>query len=151
LPPDIPKYTIEEIEELAHRDIKSIFGEKIIEKYSTIFSAKLSGFFMVGFKRMIGDYDTGSEIVMTYTLTGELFTCDVEKFEDYYFAEHLLNEKKLLEVEEEARQLIGKDFVAEKKLMLHKDGYVCVRYILYLGYNETGSITGTAYLYFRLE
>ena len=150
LPLDIPKYTIEEIEELAHRDIKSIFGEKIIEKYSTIFSAKLSGFFMVGFKRMIGDYDTGSEIVMTYTLTGELFTCDVEKFEKYYFAEHLLNEKKLLEVEKEAQELIGENLVCEKKLMLHKDGYVCVRYILYIGDDERGS-PRTVEIYFRLE
>ncbi len=150
LPPDIPKYTIEEIEELAHRDIKSIFGEKIIEKYSTISSAKLSGFFMVVFKRMIGDYDTGSEIVMTYTWTGELFTCDVEKFEDYYFAEHLLNEKKLLEVEKEAQELIGENLVCEKKLMLHKDGYVCVRYILYIGDDERGSPI-TVEIFFRLE
>ena len=100
---------------------------------------------------MIGNYDTGSFILMTYTGSGELFDLLAEKIEHYNFSEHLLNVEKLLEVEEEARQLIGNDFVAEKKLMLHKDGYVCVRYILYLGYNETGSITGTAYLYFRLE
>ena len=151
VPSYTPKYTIEEIEELARQDIKSIYGEEILKKYSKISSASIGGFFHVVFERMIGDYDTGSFIMMTYAWSGELFDCLLEQLEDYYFAEHLLNEKKLLEVEEEARQLIGKDFVAEKKLMLHKDGYVCVRYILYLGYNETGSITGTAYLYFRLE
>ena len=151
VPPDQPKYTIEEIEDLALTDFKSVFGEKILEKYSKISSASIGGFFYVIFERMIGDYDTGSYIILNYAWTGELYECEIEKFEHYYFAEHLLNEKKLLDVEKEAQEIIGENLVCEKKLMLHKDGFLCVRYILYLGYYEVGSTPATTEIYFRLE
>ena len=55
-----PKYSTEELTELARQDIKSIYGEDILEKYSTISCITLPELFecYITFKRMIGDYDT---------------------------------------------------------------------------------------------
>ena len=148
-----PKYTEEEIANFAYQDIKSIYGEELFEKYSLkhCFSNGYGLVYFVQFKRMIGDYDTGSSIQMLYTGEGELISYGTDNFGMYDFAEHLLNEEKLLEVEKEAQELIGENLVCEKKLMIHKDGYVCVRYLLYVGLDETGTTPRTVYLYFRLE
>ena len=146
------KYTEEEIANFAYQDIKSIYGEEILEKY-TINSCFSSGYgllYFVQFKRIIGDYDTGSSIQMLYTGEGELISYGTNNFGMYDFAEHLLNEKKLLEVEKEAQDLIGENLVCEKKLMIHKDGFVCVRFLLYLGEDDNGT-PKTSYVYFRLE
>lgn len=147
-----PKYTEEEIANFAYQDIKSIYGEELFEKYSLkhCFSDGNGLVYWVQFIRMIGDYDTGSSIQMLYTGEGELISYGTDNFGMYDFAEHLLNEEKLLEIEKEAQELIQDNLVCEKKLMIHKDGYVCVRYLLYIGDDERGS-PETVYLYFRLE
>lgn len=147
-----PKYTEEEIVELACQDIKSIYGEDILKKYSIIdhYSHSSGMLHIVKFERMIGDYDTGSFIEMYYTGEGELYEYTTDKFGMYDFAEHLLNEEKLFELDKEAQELIGENLVCEKKLMIHKDGYVCVRYMLYIGDDERGT-PRTIEMFFRLE
>ena len=99
---------------------------------------------------MVPNCDTGSSIQMMYTGEGELISYGTDNLGMYDFAEHLLNEKKLLEVEKEAQELIGENLVGEKKLMIHKDGFVCVRFLLYLGEDDNGT-PKTSYVYFRLE
>ena len=71
-------------------------------------------------------------------------------FGEYDFIEHLLNEKELLELDKEAQELIKENLVCEKKMMIHIDGYMCVRYVVYMGDDERGT-PKTAEIYFRLE
>lgn len=145
------KYTKEEIANFACQDIKSIYGEEILEKYSIehCFSDGTGLIYRVQFKRMIGDFDTGSSIQLLYTGNGELRSYGTDNFGVYDFAEHLLNQKKLLEVEKEAQELIGDNLVGEKKLTIHKEGYLCVRYLLLVGYDERDTPI-TSYVYFRV-
>ncbi len=147
-----PKYSSEELTELARQDIKSIYGEDILEKYSTISYITLPEMFecYITFKRMINDYDTDSYITMTYTKEGELERVESNCFGMYDFTEHLLNEKELLELDKEAQELIKEKLVCEKKMMIHIDGYMCVRYVVYMGDDERGSPI-TAEIFFRLE
>jgi len=145
-----PEYTKDEIFELACQDVKAIYGEEILEEFSAFkhYSTSDGTIHEVKFIRMIGDYEIGSFIAMSYTGEGDLYYYTTDDFGSYNFAEHLLNEERLSEVEKEAQELIGENFVAEKKLMIHKDGYVCVRYVLY--YEIEGKLNSTK-IFFRLE
>jgi len=151
-PDNTPIYTRDEIFELACQDVKAIYGEEILDEFSPTWHHSTDDEIIhtIKFVRMIGDYETGSWIEMCYTIEGDLYYCNTDIFGLYDFAEHLLNEERLSEVEKEAQELIGENLVCEKKLMIHKDGYVCVRYILYIGDDERGSPITTE-IYFRLE
>ena len=143
-----PKYTEEEITELAYQDIKSIYGEEIFEKYSTTSCFSLRGiYYIVRLQWMIGDFDTDSHIDLTYTGEGDLVRIVTDSFGAYDFTEHLLTEEKLLEVDKVAQELVGENLVHEKKLMIHVDGYMCVRYVIY--YEIEGTLN-SADIFFRL-
>jgi hypothetical protein len=142
----------EEIIELAYQDIKSIYGEEVLSKYRFRVCSTTGNKRMIGvlFDRFIGDYSMESNFLLNYNGMGELVEIANPNLGKFDFAEHLLTEKKLKEVEKEANELMDGRLVTEKYLVIHNDGYLCVQYHLVVGYNKHGDKI-TTLLYYRVE
>ena len=147
--------TKEYIYKRACEDLKSLYGDSILEKYYISHCVQLLNYpdrqmFEVRLKRTIGEYKTDSEIRLIYNGKGELSSLGTTSLTTFNFVEHLLNEKTLKEAEKEAHTLMGNKLVSNKELVMHIDGYLCIRFKLITGYEENGMPIETSF-YYRVE
>lgn len=150
----IDRCTPEEFEAIALRDIKSIHGDTVASNYSITHSFSVGDYYhshyMITFEWSIGGYSLGTGIRMVYNYQGDLIYMTTGDFGILDVFEPLLNEKKLLETEKEAQELIGDRLVSKKYLEIHSDGYLCICYQLYLGIDEKGHPIDPQ-IFYRLE
>lgn len=121
--------TREEIRSLADRDIKILFGEDILSRYTCSEEyISSTGVRKVIYTVKIGDFSTKERISLHYNGNGKFLTLLTNNLGLYDGVLSALSEKNVLLAESEALNIIDGKLVENKYIAMSKNGEPCIFY-----------------------